>query len=64
MARIPKVRILRGWRECAECGRVRVGVDGLEELHVGDVVDVNVLFEDHDEAFPVQFYGEDRGYKG
>ena len=50
----------------AERNTVGVGgrVDGVDEFHVGDVVEVDLVFEDHDEAFAVEADGEDGGGEG
>ena len=40
------------------------GLDGVEEAHVADVVEVDLLFEDDDETLAVKSYGEDGGGEG
>lgn len=39
--------------------RIRACFDGVQELHVADIVDVNLILEHHDQALAVEFDRED-----
>jgi hypothetical protein len=43
---------------------VRRSLDGVEKLHVGDVIDIDLFLQDNGQAFPVQLDGEDGRREG
>lgn len=43
--------------------RVRTCLDGVKELHVADVVDVNLVLKYYDKSFPIEFDREDSCWK-
>jgi hypothetical protein len=51
--------VLRGGGECADGRRVGRSGDGIEEAHVADVVEINLLFEDNGKSLSVESHGED-----
>lgn len=44
--------------------RVRRGLDGVQELHSADVIDVDLLFQHDDKSLPVQLDSEDGSREG
>lgn len=43
--------------------RVGAGLDGVEQLHVADIVDVNLVFQHNDKSLSVEFDGQYRGWE-
>lgn len=43
--------------------RIRTCLDGVKELHIADVVDVDLVLEHHDESLPIEFDREDGCWK-
>ena len=45
---------------------MRVGTcfDGMQQLHIADVVDIDLVLEYHDKSLPVEFDREDSCWKG
>lgn len=62
--RIGNVAILRRGRECADSGRIRGCGNNVEESHVGDIVEVDLFFENHGQAPSVKAHGKNGGAKG
>lgn len=62
--RIRDITVLRRRRKRANGVGVRGCGYGINEAHVGDVVEIDFGFEDDGESFPVQTYGEDGGREG
>ena len=62
--RVDEEAVLGGRGEGADGVGVRGGVDGVEEAHVADVVDVDFLLEDDNESLAVEADGEDGGGEG
>ena len=54
----------KGRRKGEGTVRIRRGFDGVKEAHVADIVEVDLLFKDDDEALSVETDGEDGGRKG
>lgn len=42
---------------------VGAGFDGVEELHVADIVDVNLVFKHNNKSLSVEFDGQYRGWE-
>ena len=61
---VGEVAVLGGWGQGADGIGVGGGVDGVDEAHVADVVEVDLLLEDDGESFAVQSDGEDGGGEG
>lgn len=40
------------------------GFDGMEEFHVANVVKVDLVLQNDNQALPVQSYGKNRGWEG
>ena len=45
-------------------GGIRGGLDGVEQLHVTDVIQIDLFLEHDGQSLAVEPYGEDRGWKG
>jgi hypothetical protein len=39
---------------------IRTGLNGIEEFHVGDVIDIYLILDHDDESPSVKLHGEDR----
>lgn len=59
--RVYKETVLGTWGERAYGLRVRGGRYGVQEAHVADVVDVDLLLEDYGEALAIEADGLDGG---
>ena len=49
-------------------GRITVGVggglDGIQQLHVADIIQVDLVLQNHHEPFSIQANRQDRGWEG
>lgn len=43
---------------------IRPGLNRVQQLHGGDVVNVYLRFKHHDEPFPIHLHSKDRRWKG
>ena len=44
--------------------RVGRGFNGVEKLHITDIVEIDLIFQYHDQAFAIESDGENGGGKG
>ncbi len=45
-------------------GRIRRGLDGVEKLHVADIIEIDLLLQHHGETLSVQAHGKNGGREG